>query len=168
MTITDLFQKKSRRRRASEVYAVLVARAREPVFYVTLSVPDTLDGRFDLLALHAFLVLEALRGEAVLAEALVAAVFRGFEDALRDQGAGDVGMVNGLKRIADAFYGRLKAYGDAVDEEVLLAVLIRNLYRGEAGHEAHAQALVRYVAAIRARLTQWRCDAPLDFGTLPG
>jgi cytochrome b pre-mRNA-processing protein 3 len=167
MTIADLFRKGNRRRQAEGLYAALVARARAPVFFVSLGVSDTPDGRFDVLALHAFLALEGLRGRGDLAEALVAALFRGFEDALRDQGAGDIGMVKSLKKIADAFYGRLKAYGEAADEAAFAAALTRNLYRGEAGHEGQARALARYAACARARIAAREPGSPLDFGPKP-
>ena len=45
---------------AREVYSLIVAKARQPFFYATLDVPDTVDGRFDMIALHAFLVIDRL------------------------------------------------------------------------------------------------------------
>lgn len=164
MSLTDLFGK-GNRRCGEALYAALAARAREKAFFLRLGVADTPDGRFDLLALHAFLALGALRDDPVRSQALLDALFRGFEEALRAQGAGDLGMVKKLKALADAFYGRLKAYGEAADEAELSAVLIRNLYRGAPGHEPHAAALARYMTAARARMGG---DAPLDFGAVPG
>ena len=71
---------KQRRSLAARLYAVLVARARDPVFFASYGVGDTLDGRFDLLALHAWLVLERLKaaGAASLSQAFVDTVFIGF------------------------------------------------------------------------------------------
>lgn len=166
MNLTDLFDK-GNRRQGEALHVALVARARAPVFFAAWGVADTPDGRFDLVALHAFLALAALRERPALAEALVAALFHGFEEGLRAQGAGDIGMVKKLKGMADAFYGRLKAYGEADGDAELRAALLRNLYRGEAGHEDHAAAMARYALAAGPAVAASLPEA-LDFGPLPG
>ena len=156
---------KERRLQAERLYAAVVARAREPVFFARFAVPDTLDGRFDLVALHAWLVLERLKEDAPLSQALVDTIFVGFDEALRELGAGDIGMGRRVKKLADAFYGRLQAYGAAADEAGLAAALVRNLYRGEEAPEAGAVA--RYAWRARTRLQSWQQGDP-DFGPLPG
>lgn len=159
---------KQRRSLAARLYAVLVARARDPVFFASYGVEDTLDGRFDLLALHAWLVLERLKaaGAASLSQAFVDTVFIGFDEALRELGSGDIGLGRRMKKLADAFYGRMQAYGEARDEASLEAALVRNLYRGV--RQPAAKAMARYVLSARARLDA--CDVKggvLDFGPLP-
>jgi cytochrome b pre-mRNA-processing protein 3 len=154
---------KERRLTAERIYAALVTRAREPVFFERFGVPDTVDGRFDLLTLHAWLVLARVKTNAQLSQALVDTIFVGFEEALREMGAGDMGMGRRVKKFADAFYGRLKAYGDAKDGAEMATALERNLYRGgPCGGE-----LVAYVMQARHRLASWENGAP-DFGPLPG
>jgi cytochrome b pre-mRNA-processing protein 3 len=108
---------KERRALAARLYAALVARARDPVFFARFAVKDTLDGRFDLVVLHAWLVLDRLKmaGAASLSQAFVDTVFIGFDEALRELGAGDIGMGKRVKKLADAFYGRMQAYGEAQD-----------------------------------------------------
>jgi len=160
------FRSKQRREAAARIYAALVARAREPVFFARFAVPDSLDGRFDLLTLHVWLVLEHLKGEAQLSQALVDAVFVGFDEALREMGAGDLGMGRKMKKIADAFYGRLKAYGEAEDAAAMADALTRNLYRGEA--VPCAGAMAAYVLRARQHLAGWREGEAPDFGPLPG
>ncbi|MGC9954680.1 MAG: ubiquinol-cytochrome C chaperone family protein [Rhizomicrobium sp.] len=159
---------KQRRSLAARLYAALVARARDPVFFARLGVKDTLDGRFDLMVLHAWLVLERLNAadEAPLAQAFVDTVFIGFDEAMRELGAGDIGMGKRVKKLADAFYGRMQAYGEAQDEVAMEAALVRNLYRGRS--EPSAKAMARYVLGAMARLKA--CDVEggvLDFGPLP-
>jgi cytochrome b pre-mRNA-processing protein 3 len=154
---------KERRLTAERIYAALVTRAREPVFFERFGVPDTLDGRFDLLTLHAWLVLARVKQDAQLSQALVDAIFVGFEEALREMGAGDMGMGRRVKKFADAFYGRLKAYGDAKDASEMATALERNLYRGRPCDGA----LAAYVMQARHRLASWENGAP-DFGPLPG
>ena len=153
---------KQRRLEAGRIYAALVARSREPVFFATFGVPDTLDGRFDLLTLHAWLVLERLR-DAHLSQALIDTIFVGFDEALREMGAGDIGMGRRMKKFADAFYGRLQAYGAAQEEAAMEAALARNLYRGVPG----VRSLAGYVMRAKARLGTWEGGMP-DFGPLPG
>ena len=160
-----LRRSKERRRLVARLHAGLVARAREPEFFATFAVADTIDGRFDLVTLHAWLVLERLAG-GPLAQPFVDAVFIGFDEALREMGAGDIGMGRRMKKLADAFYGRIRAYGEAKDEAEFTAALARNLYRGAAA--PGAGALARYVLRARARLCA--CDVEngvLDFGPLP-
>jgi cytochrome b pre-mRNA-processing protein 3 len=164
-----LRKNKERRQLAARLHAALVERAREPEFFATFGVKDTLDGRFDLLVLHAWLVLERLQeaGAASLSQAFVDAVFVGFDEALREMGAGDIGMGKRVKRLADAFYGRMQAYRDATDEADMEAALTRNLYRG--APEPGAKKMARYALRAKARLKV--CDienGQLDFGPLPG
>lgn len=155
---------KERRLRAERIYAVLVARSRDPVFFERYGVRDSLDGRFDLLTLHAWLVLGRLKGDALLSQALVDTIFTGFDEAFRELGSGDLGLGRRLKQIADAFYGRLAAYDAAGDEAGMAAALVRNLYRGVSPEGAAAMA--HYVWRTRARLESWQ-DGDPDFGPLP-
>ncbi len=166
----NLFSRsKERRFAAGRIYEALVARSREPVFFERYGVPDTLDGRFDLLTLHAWLVLTRLKQDtgrdAALSQVLVDTIFVGFDEALRELGAGDMGMGRRMKKFADAFYGRLSAYGAAVDEMGLEGALVRNLYRGEA--PPCVSAMTAYVVGARWHLASWQSGAP-DFGPLPG
>ncbi|MDE2184401.1 MAG: ubiquinol-cytochrome C chaperone [Alphaproteobacteria bacterium] len=163
--LNTLRRNKVRRQIAAQLYAILVERAREPVFFERFGVPDTLDGRFDLVALHAWLLLDRLQ-DASLAQELVDAVFIGFDEGLRELGAGDIGMGKRTKRLAAAFYGRLEAYAGAPDEIAMQAVLTRNLYRGR--HEASADALARYVLSAKAHLAGCNLEGGQgDFGPLP-
>ncbi|GAA0570787.1 ubiquinol-cytochrome C chaperone family protein [Rhizomicrobium electricum] len=155
---------KQARDAAERHYVALVRRAREPVFFARFDVPDTLDGRFDLLVLHAWALLGRIRPDDVLAQALVNRIFVGLDEALREMGAGDMGMGRRMKKFADAFYGRLKAYDDAGDGEGLRQALVRNLYRGT---ETPAAAVMSsYISRVRTRLAA-AGEGDLDFGPLP-
>jgi cytochrome b pre-mRNA-processing protein 3 len=148
--------------------AQVAARGRAPVFYAQLGVPDTIDGRFDMLALHAAAALERIEetGARDLAQALIDAIFVSFDEGLRQLGAGDVGMSRRMKKMASAFFGRMQAYRDARDTTSLEAVIARNIYRG--APSAHVAILSAYVMSARAHLA--KCDPAegvLDFGSLP-
>ncbi len=166
----NLLRKSAKHKRlAAALQEQLVARARQPVFFAGLGVPDSMDGRFDLVALHAWLVLERLKaaGLAPEAQALTDGLFLGFDEALREQGTGDMGMGRRMKAMANAFFGRLKAYSEAADEAALAEALARNVWRGAAGGE-RVLRLARYVQSARTALAG--CDVgagTLDFGALP-
>ena len=85
--------------------------------------------------------------------------------ALREQGVSDMGMGRRMKAIANAFYGRLAAYGAAVSTEELAEALARNVWRG-AVVDDHARALAAYVQNARGTLAVSPAEAP-DFGPLP-
>ena len=118
---------------AYPLYAGAVAQARQPVFYARLGVPDTVDGRFDLVALHVFLILQRLKAEpeaAPFAQAVFDAMFADMDRNLREMGVGDLSVGKKVKAMAQGLYGRIAAYeaGLAAGEEALRGALRRNLY----------------------------------------
>ncbi|HEY4941808.1 MAG TPA: ubiquinol-cytochrome C chaperone family protein [Rhizomicrobium sp.] len=157
-------------RLVQDLNAALTRQARQPAFFRDYDVADTIDGRFDMLALHAWMVFGRLKtaGLEDVAQGLSNAIFIAFDEALRDLGTGDMGLGPRMKKLGNAFNGRMQAYEAAADEAALAAALLRNVYRGEAGHERAAQALARYARGARAQLE--RCDparGELDFGAVP-
>jgi cytochrome b pre-mRNA-processing protein 3 len=155
-----------RKRLAEGLFAGLTARVRAPVFFLELGVPDTIDGRFDLLALHAWLVLERLAAERDLSQSLTDTIFVQFDESLRQLGVGDIGIGHRIKKMADAFYGRLKAYGDAQDESELAVAILRNVFRDDERRAGEARSLAAYALIARDRLSASDI-AVLDFGPLP-
>jgi cytochrome b pre-mRNA-processing protein 3 len=159
---------------ARRLYDAIVSRAREPIFHTDFAVPDTLDGRFDLLTLHAFIVMEALKSldpaGGTLGTELASLIFAGFDDALRQLGVSDVGIGRRIKAMAGAFYGRLEAYGAAPAERDFADALLRNLYRGDETKRPETAGLTHYVSRIRHDLqTQAHLllEGRIDFGPLP-
>jgi cytochrome b pre-mRNA-processing protein 3 len=157
-----------RRRRnqvsADALYMTLVEQARRPVFYADLGVPDTVDGRFDMIALHAFLLLHRLRGEptaASLGQDVFDLMFGDMDRNLREMGVGDLSIGKRIKTMASAFNGRIAAYDAALsadDPHVLDDALRRNLFRGTAPATGQVAALAAYVRDQAAVLT----DQPLE------
>lgn len=136
---------------ARAIYEAVVAQARLPVFYGPLEVPDTVDGRFDMICLHAFLVMRRLKGEpkvAEVAQALFNTMFEDMEYSLREMGAGDLGVGKRVKSMAKAFYGRVAAYeaGLEAGEDELREALTRNLYRAAAPESSTVARMAAYVA----------------------
>ena len=158
------------RKAASQLQRAIAARAREAVFYSHFGVADSIDGRFDLFTLHAFVVLEALKeagGDSAVGQHLANYIFASFEEALRELGVTDAGLSRRIKAMANAFYGRLAAYGAAKSEQELADALMRNLYRGQS-HSLEARTLAHYMHAMGERLRGQNLSAgEIDFGSLP-
>jgi cytochrome b pre-mRNA-processing protein 3 len=150
-----------------QLYGAAVAAAREPFLYEALGVPDTLDGRFDLVCLHAFLLVRRLQATPepgpALAQAVFDAMFSDMDVTLREMGVGDLSVGRRVRAMWEAFNGRAHAYRPALgaaDDAALEAALVRNVWRGGAPPAGGAESLARLVRAQATHL-----DAQ-DFATL--
>ncbi len=158
MRFASLFRRRRRRAAVNAAYHRLVERARMPVFFVAWGVPDSFDGRFEVLALHAFLVLNRLRAERALtaefAQDLFDVMFADLDRAVREMGATDVGVGRHVKAMARGFYGRIVAYerGLEADEAGLEDALRRNLFGTAAPAPAPLAAAARYLRRQAASL----------------
>jgi cytochrome b pre-mRNA-processing protein 3 len=156
--IRSWFRPAPRQREAHALYTAAVSAARCPVLYAGIGVPDTLDGRFDCLSLHVYLVIRQLwktppPGPA-LAQAVFDAMFADMDRSLREIGVGDLSVPKRNRRMWEAFHGRALAYGEALDagdRMALEAAIARNVWRGEAAGEGPAR-LARYARAVDAAL----------------
>lgn len=134
MALGKLFRRDPLAAPGAALYAGIVEQARLPAFYAAAGVPDTLDGRFELVSLHAFLLLHRLKREgeagARLAQVVVDAMFADMDAALREIGVGDLGVPHRVKRMLSGFHGRIAAYEAGLDApgDGLAAALRRNLY----------------------------------------
>jgi len=137
---------------AHKLYATMVEQARVPLFYSDLGVPDTLDGRFDCLSLHMSLLVRRM-GKTDLTQALVDLMFADMDQNLRESGVSDLAVGRRVRKLAEAFYGRLHAYADAVDRQDLVAMeqaLCRNLYRKDSFDAARRVA--EYAFGVASQL----------------
>ena len=141
------------------LYAAIVAAARQPKFYADWKVPDTLDGRFDMMVLHMFLTLDRLRhfgtDSEVLRQALTDRFFAAMDAALREVGVGDISVGKKVRKMAEAFFGRVAAYTAGIEkgEAGLSDALKRNIYVEVDGRCADdlAQWTLRAQAALAAQ-----------------
>jgi cytochrome b pre-mRNA-processing protein 3 len=137
---------------APALYAQVVARGREPHWYRQGAVPDTIDGRFDMIA--AILALTLLRFEdepqAKAAGAAIAECFvEDMDGQLREIGVGDVVVGKHIGRMMGMLGGRIGAYREGLAADALGPALVRNLYRGEAPSDAA-------LSHVEAALLAWR------------
>ncbi len=134
-----LFGRGRHERTGFQLYTQAVRAARDPYFYADLGVPDTLDGRFDLVGLYACLVIRRLRdlppkGPRV-AQAVFDAMFSDMDINLREMGVSDMAIAKKVRAMWEAFHGRAVAYEAPLaghDAAALADALARNIWRGEA------------------------------------
>lgn len=123
----------------SRMYGGLVEQGRSSVFYETLCVPDSTDGRFDLIALHVFLLMNRIQQEndktaQKAVQALFDCFFKDMDRSLREQGVGDLGVPRHIKMMMRAFKGRATSYHEALktkDSAVMADAVQRNIYAGQ-------------------------------------
>jgi len=157
--IGTLFRNKRPISQAETLYAAIAEQARHPALFRAGGAPDTVEGRFDVLAMHMTLVLSRLKSAGpaglALAEPLQREFFDSLDDAMRRLGVGDTAVARKVRRMAEAFYGRYGAYEAALqanDSAALADAVSRNLF-GEAA-AATAPAFARYMRSARAALDE--------------
>ena len=145
---------------ARSLYLAIVEQARRAEFYSHCGVPDSVDGRFDLIALHVFLVLHRLRKDhpesSELAQALFDTMFLDMDQCLRELGVGDLGVGPRVKRMAQGLYGRIAAYESGLERPGadLAAALGRNLYGTVDPEAASIDAIATYMRREAGALEQ--------------
>jgi len=152
------------------LYDAAAAQARRPAFYTELGAPDTLEGRFELYTLHVVLLLSRLQNAGPAAAEVRQAVFdayvRGLDDALREIGVADTSVGKKMKKLAGAFYGRLRAYETAFaalpEQGELKALIGRTLF--DQADDSRVDALAAYVLAARAALADQAAESLIDGG----
>jgi cytochrome b pre-mRNA-processing protein 3 len=176
--LSKLLTRHRHQRLAAELYVKLVEQARSPAFYTVCGVPDTLDGRFEALALHAFLVFHRLKREDQpardLAQALFDHMFADMDLSLREIGVTDFSIGKKVKAMGRGFYGRIVAYDHALEAEdplELESALRRNLYGTAEPEAGQVRAMAGYLRREVAGLAVQPVDAFLAvsprFGAAP-
>lgn len=161
--IMNLFRRRGIDPTIETLYGVIVAQARMPAFYADYGVPDTLEGRFDMIILHLALVIRRLRGEGergrVASQAVFDAFCRDMDHNLREMGISDVGVPRRMRRFGEAFYGRAAAYDQGLDSEdgqELVNAVSRNVFGADAA--SGAQRLAQYIREAEQALARTAAD----------
>ena len=158
--ILPLFRRNRRVDTISALYGTIVAQARRPCFYQDFAVPDTINGRFDLLVLHLVLVIERLNAEEglrALAQGLFDRFCQDIDYNFREMGVGDLAVPKEMRKVAEAFYGRTKAYEAALastDTQALELTVARNVF-GASEPILGARRLAAYMRQAAQMLGQW-------------
>ncbi len=150
------------------IYNALVAQARQPWFYLDGGVPDTLEGRFEMVMLHAFLVLRRMKalGDPAreVGQRVFDIMFDDMDQTLREIGVGDLSVGKKIKGMAAAFYGRIAAYDEGLDAEepgVLDAALKRNLFAMAVPSATQVSAVANYLRLADGALATQEADTIL-------
>ena len=162
------------------IYGMIVTQTREPLFYRDFGVPDTVNGRFDFLVLHLWIVLrrfKPLEGGAPLSQALFDRFCEDMDANLREMGVGDIVVPKRMRAFGEAFYGRVAAYDVALDQgqEPLAQALCKNILNGQGIEKARRlaiyaeKAMVRLAAIDEAALLApaWTFPSPAEVGAEP-
>lgn len=125
------------------LYAQALTQARQPFFYADYKVPDTLEARFDILALHVILIMNrqlqiGQDNAQALNQALFDVFFTDMDQTLREMGIGDMGVPKRMRRYMTAFNSRIHTLSQAFDlfekgekqnaEDHLTPLLEKNIY----------------------------------------
>jgi len=156
---------KSHQAEVEALYGSIMAQSRDPYFYATLKVPDTVDGRFDMLVMHTYLVVARLRDgdeEATeLSQELFDHMFRDMDHALRELGVGDMGISKRIQKMAAKFYGRGEAYDEALGQPgdtALHESIGRNVFAGMEPPAGSVEKLAAYLRLAQASLDEQLLD----------
>jgi len=153
--IMSLFRKRPVQQEAAALYAAAVEQARAVPFYADFGVPDTVEGRFEQITLHVYLILRVLKGQGPqakkLSQALFDVMFQNMDDGLRELGVGDLSVGKKIRKLAENFYGRIGAYEAALADDAgnadLAKALGRNIFEDETAPAAAALAGYMRIAA---------------------
>lgn len=160
-----LFKPRATQVAGQALYASAVAQARTPALYADYRAPDTVEGRFELYSLHVYLLLERMKGQGVqaadTAQVLFDTYLSGLDHALRELGVGDTVVGKRMRRLGEAFYGRVNsleaAMGALPDRTLLDAMLARTTYADVA--DADVGRLGDYLLAQRETLAGQSLEA---------
>lgn len=151
-------------RKAEKLYGAVVAGARQAPFYGQLGVPDTPEGRFELIALHLFLALDRIKDHGdegrALTQRTIEAFITDMDDCMREMGVGDLTVSKRVKRAAATFYERSGAYRAALardDSADLAAAVAEAMPAG--GQAVHADAIADYMRKTHAALLSATADS---------
>ena len=168
--IQRIFGETKQRAPLQPLYRAIVARGREPAWYRDGQVPDTLDGRFDMIAAILSLVLlrletegESGKGPSVL---LTEIFIDDMDGTLRQLGVGDYVVGKHVGRMMSALGGRLAAFRAGREAGSLAEAVTRNIF-----HEAPpSDESLAFVTSGLERFAAALDDAPADSllaGNLP-
>jgi cytochrome b pre-mRNA-processing protein 3 len=161
MLLDRLFRPRPARSTGEALYARCVEQSRSPALYADLGAPDTVEGRFEIYTLHVVLLLDRLRLQgdqaAETSQGLFDTYVKALDHALREMGVGDLSVGRKMRRLGEAFYGRVKSYEAAFEAlpetEALDALLARTVY-AEVEPAPAVDRLRAYVTDQRAVLAE--------------
>jgi cytochrome b pre-mRNA-processing protein 3 len=151
----------ARREAAEKIYDAIVTQSRNPAFYVRCGVPDTLSGRFDLLVIHMFIVMQNLKLGAnegkLLGKEIIEAFVREMDSMVRDLGVADLYVAQEVRKIADLFYRQLVVYTTAVeknDHAALSEAVWKSFQSGDESANVASDEIATYMFAAITNIAE--------------
>ncbi len=130
------FKKKKYETNSNVIYQKIVEFSRNKIFYIKYKVPDTMDGRFDMLVLITIIIafrLSKIKEEGKeLSQKIFDTIFKDLDFSFRELGAGDVSIANNMKKLISSYMGRQKIYVKAFkneDKKILALAFKNNIFR---------------------------------------
>lgn len=168
-----LFRNKARDAQIARLYDQILAQSRDPALFLEGGVPDTVEGRTDMMLLHLFLLMHRLNDEQSevrdIAQGVCDRFFAELDRAMREMGVGDLTVPKKMRKIADIYTGCSSSYGNALrkpDDDELAQALLRNVFGLDEARLPQAQALAAYVRRTAKALAETSL-ASLAAGSLP-
>lgn len=158
-----------RKKTAKKLYEVAVNKGREPVFYQDYNVPDSVDGRFEMICLHTLLFIRRLNAldKKKEAQALFDVMFVIMDKSIREIGVGDLSVPKHMKRMMKGFKGRAFNYADALDANdvhALKGAVVRNVFGTvEEPEPLDIEAIADYIVSADKALSTVSFDDLADF-----
>lgn len=156
MALGSWFQSKKNRWAVDRLHRSIQDHALRPDFYYDGGARDNFSGRFEMTSLLAALMFRRLRTAGAagkqLSQDVFDALFHGFDEALRDIGTGDLSVGKKIRKMGEAFYGRAKAYDEALAPSVPDIELGHALVRNLGISDTEMDRFVRYVHLVEDTL----------------
>ncbi len=155
--LRSLFAPAEDRADIDRLYNAIVVQARSRAFFADLGVPDTPEGRYALIVLHAFLVMDRLgraAGQGATSQALFDAMFADMDRNLREMGVGDLSVGRKVKGLVRYFFAMSAACRDGLNrgDAVLRVAVEEYLYGGDAPAPAAVASVCAYLRACESKL----------------
>jgi len=120
---------------SKNLYNLIITQSRTKGFYKNLQVPDTIDGRFELIILHYFFIdrvlNKSIQKEQLIKQELLDLMYKDFDMSLREMGVGDLSVGKKIYHMTEAFSGRLTAYrvfNKETNDKVVKKTIKKNIY----------------------------------------
>ena len=140
-----------------DIYYKIVNISRDTNFYSKCKVPDTTDGRFEILLLHLIILIRKLKKDRkeYLSQSIVDLMFSSIDLSFREEGVGDLSIPKKMKKVGMVFYGRSTSLEDILDTEdelnkksLLIDYFLRNAFSSDTSYKKNAEELSKYAIAF--------------------
>ena len=132
------------------IYAKFASLSRNENLYIKFKVPDTIDGRYEMLMVNIILIIRRLKKEKDdnLSQLVLDLMFSDIDQALRESGVGDLSVPKRMKKIGEAFYGRISSLDKILQSKYLNNELVnyfkRNTFCDSNAHDIECERLSEY------------------------